>query len=382
MLSRAFHSERRRAFGKIMKDNTAEIIRSGELKQELGDQNYPFTADADFYYLTGFEEPEAVLLAVKKEGKCSFTLFIKRTDKKSARWTGEDYNASSVRKLTGIKKVKYLDEFDEFLKEAREGVSLKRKHTDLSVLRYIKKEEEIACHRRAAEITIEGVDNILKNLRPGMHEYEAEAYFDFILKSRNAGHAFSTIAASGKNACVLHYDKKDAVIKDGDLILFDLGAKWNGYCCDVSRSYPANGKFTDEQKLLYNIVLDGLKAAENAALPGVCKNDLQKISKKVMADELVSAGIIEKPEDIMNYYFHGSGHYIGLFTHDVGDNNAPLTKNMMFTLEPGLYFDERGIGIRIEDTLLVTEDGVDILTDDIPKEIADIESIMKRGSHC
>ena len=377
MISKEFHKGRRLAYGQLLKNNTIEIIGSGALKQEAGDQNYPFVPDLDFYYLTGLELPDAYLAAVKKNGVCDFTLFIKRTDKRSARWTGEDYNITSIRKLTGIKNIRYNDTVDDFIAENRKGLTLRKNHTDLSVLRYIKKEEEIECHRKAAQITKEGVDNILKNLRPGMYEYQIEAYFDFVLKSQNAGHAFSTIAASGKNACVLHYDKKDSLIKRGDMILFDLGASWNHYCCDLSRTFPANGKFTKRQRQLYNIVLDGLKAAEEAAVPGVCKNDLQYISKDVMTKELMDTGFIKKAKDIDKYYCHGSGHYIGLFTHDVGDNNAPLTENMMFTLEPGLYFDELDLGIRIEDTLLVTKDGVDVLTESIPKEPEDIEKAMK-----
>ena len=376
MLSKAFHRGRREAFASVLKNNTMELIESGSLKQEVGDQNYPFVPDMDFYYLTGLELPDAYLAAVKRDGVCEYTLFIKRTDRRSARWTGEDYNITSIRKLTGIKNIRYNDTVGEFIESNRKGLKLKKKHSDLSGIRYIKTKEEIECHRKAAEITAEGVDSILRNLRPGMYEYEIEAYFDFALKSRNAGHAFSTIAASGKNACVLHYDRKDSLINNGDMILFDLGASWKHYCCDLSRTYPANGKFTKQQRQLYNIVLDGLKAAEEAAVPGVCKNDLQYISKDVMTKELMDAGFIKKPKDIDKYYCHGSGHYIGLFTHDVGDNNAPLCENMMFTLEPGLYFDELSLGIRIEDTLLVTKDGVDILTGDIPKEPDDIEKIM------
>ena len=380
MLSKKFHAGRRKALSGMMKTNTAELYYAGDPKRENGDQEYPFVPDADFYYLTGFEEKSAVLAAVKDESEASFTLFIKKTDRKMARWTGESYTASSVKKATGIKEVKYLDELKPFLEKLSSEhpeIKVRRKHTDLAILRQVKEKEEIECHKTAAEITIKGVNNILTHLRPGMHEYEIEAYFDFVLKSHNAGHAFETIAASGANACVLHYTKKDALIKRGDMVLFDLGASWNGYACDVSRTYPASGKFTRLQKKLYEVVLEGLKAAENAAKPGVCKNDLQFISKDVMAKKLVELGIIGEEKEIDRYYHHGSGHYIGLFTHDVGDNMALLEKDMMFTLEPGLYFDEYGIGIRIEDTLLVTRDGVNILTDSIPKEPEDIERIMK-----
>lgn len=161
-------------------------------------------------------------------------------------------------------------------------------------------------------------------------------------------------------------------------MLVDLGASWEYYCADVSRTFPANGKFTPRQKLLYEIVLAGLTAALEAAKPGQRKDELQLISKRVMADELVKAGILSAPEEIEKYYLHGSGHFIGLYTHDVGeDPENLLQKDMMFTLEPGLYFPEEGIGIRIEDTLLVTEDGCEVLTADIPKTVEEIEVFMQ-----
>ena len=178
----------------------------------------------------------------------------------------------------------------------------------------------------------------------------------------------------------MHYVDNDTQTKDGDLILFDLGAQWNYYCADVSRTYPVNGKFTERQKQLYNIVLKGLEAAENASKPGQLKSELQQISKKVMAEELVKIGKIEKEEDISKYYFHGSGHNIGLNTHDVGDHNdLLLEENLMFTLEPGLYFDDEAIGIRIEDTLLVTKDGVEVMSAGIPKTVEEIEAFMAKG---
>ena len=210
-----------------------------------------------------------------------------------------------------------------------------------------------------------------------MHEYEIEAYFDFSLKSHHADHAFPTIAASGINACCMHYDANDRQMEKGDLILFDLGARWGGYNADVSRTFPVSGRFTEQQKALYEVVLKGLEVAIAASKPGQPKNELQDLSKQAMAKELIRLGIIQEPEEINRYYFHGSGHYIGLYTHDVGDDNAPLEEDMVFTLEPGLYFDDLGIGIRIEDTLLVTKDGCEVLSGGIPKTVEEIETFMQ-----
>ncbi len=170
----------------------------------------------------------------------------------------------------------------------------------------------------------------------------------------------------------------DRQMQDGDMVLFDLGAEWGYYASDVSRTFPVNGKFTQQQKDLYNVVLKGLNAALDATKPGQKKSELQEISKNVMAEELIKLGMIEKPEEISKYYFHGSGHYIGLYTHDVGNDNELLEEDMVFTLEPGLYFDDLNLGIRIEDTLVVTKDGCEVMSDGIPKTVEEIEAFMAR----
>lgn len=411
MISKEFHAGRRRLYRELLEDNSMGFVFSGEEKEDRGDQMHPFTPYANFYYLTGFDQPRAVFMAVKTGGVYRETLFIDHPDEMKARWQGISYDKDSVREETGIENVEYLERFEEKLplfgrrnairrlyvdianwetgftmnpaqKFARKVLDhypyleVRNTFEDLAHMRQVKEKEEIALHRRACEITTEGVNHMLRHLKPGMYEHQAEAYFDFVLKSRNARHAFSTIAASGKNACVLHYVANDREMQDGDMILFDLGAEWGGYASDVSRTFPVNGRFSEQQKALYQVVLKGLEAAIEKAKPGQPKNELQEISKAVMAEELIRLGMIRKPEEISKYYFHSSGHYIGLYTHDVGDDNAPLEPDMMFTLEPGLYFEELGIGIRIEDTLLVTEEGCEVLTAGIPKTVEDIERFM------
>jgi len=255
-------------------------------------------------------------------------------------------------------------------------LSVKNSNFELGILRSHKQPEEISAHRKACKVTEAGVKAMLQNIHPGMTEGQIEAYFDFMLKTEGAGKAFDTIAASGKNACTLHYSENNCTLKDGDLILYDLGASWNYYCADVSRTYPVNGVFTKRQRELYNVVLKGLDAALALTRPGQQKDLLQKVSREVMAKELVALGVIQKEEEIQKYYKHGSGHFIGLFCHDVGKDNAILEKDMVFTLEPGLYFAEEGIGIRIEDTILVTEDGYELLSGGIPKTPDEIEAFM------
>lgn len=411
MISKEFHASRRALYGEILEDNSMGFVFSGETKEDRGDQMHPFTPYANFYYLTGFDQPKAVLMMVKLHGKLSETLFIDHPDAMRARWEGVSYDKDSVQAETGVGQVEYLERFEEklplftrkneiehlyvdianwekgFVQNPAQAFAskvlscfpyLKLHNTfgELALMRQVKGKEEIALHRRACEITTEGVKNILTHLRPGMCEYEIEAHFDYTLRSRNARHAFGTIAASGPNACVLHYMRNNRMMQDGEMILFDLGAEYGYYASDVSRTFPVNGKFSPRQKELYNVVLKGLEAAIAKTRPGQPKNELQEISKQVMAEELMKLGMIQKPEEIQKYYFHSSGHYIGLYTHDVGDDEAVLEPDMMFTLEPGLYFEELGIGIRIEDTILITENGCDVLTAGIPKTIEEIEAFM------
>lgn len=411
MVSKTFHASRRALYRELLEDNSVGFVFSGEEKEDRGDQMFPFTPYANFYYLTGFDQPKAVFMASKINGKYTETLYIDHPDEMKARWQGISYDKESVSQETGIERVEYLERFEEkmpffarrnavehlyvdianwengfhqnpaqlFTQKVLASFPYLKVHNtfnDLAHMRQVKEKDEIALHRKACEITTEGVKDILRYLKPGLHEYEIEARFDFALKTRNARHAFNTIAASGHNACVLHYMRNDRVMEDGDMILFDLGAEWGNYASDVSRTFPVNGKFTEQQKQLYNVVLKGLEAAIAHTKPGQPKNELQEISKAVMAEELMKLGMIQKPEEIMKYYFHSSGHYIGLYTHDVGNDEAKLEPDMMFTLEPGLYFEELGIGIRIEDTILITEDGCDVLTAGIPKTVEEIEAFM------
>lgn len=411
MISPEFHASRRKLYYDLLEENSMGFLFSGVEKGDRGDGMHPFTPYANFYYLTGFTQPKAVLMMTRIAGKVNETLFIDHPDEKAKRWLGIFYTKESVKEETGIENVEYLEKFEESIplfrspdrirnvyvdianwegrfsqneaqrfaariKEYDPSLKIHNTFHDLALMRQVKTKEEIELHRKACDITTKGVKNILAHLKPDMYEYEAEAHFDYVLKSNNARHAFPTIAASGINACSMHYDFNNRQMNDGDMILFDLGAEWGYYASDVSRTFPVSGKFTDQQKTLYNIVLKGLEAAIDASKPGQPKNELRELSKAVMAEELVKLGFINKPEEISNYYFHGSGHYIGLYTHDVGDDNAPLEEDMVFTLEPGLYFDDLELGIRIEDTLLVTKDGCEVLSGGIPKTVEEIEKYM------
>ena len=413
MLDREFYIRTRKRVADEMDDNSFYFVHSGNEIESTNDECYLFEPYRNFLYLVGLEVPGAVLLITKLSGKVSETLFMHMPTARETMYTGSVVNEDYVRSVTGIQTIAdehtWLDRISRMmfsndvqtaymdmarwrmnyphdeqqrlaseLKEAYPYLTIKNMYQTVCRFRTVKEKEEIEAHRKAAAITNKAVRNMLRNMKPGMTESAIEAYYDFVLKSNGVKvPAFTTIAASGPNNNTLHYSKNNRVTEDGDLILFDLGAQVDRYCTDVSRTYPVNGKYTERQKQLYNAVLAGLKAAEAATKPGQKKNELQDISKRVMAEELIKIGKISRPEEIDQYYFHGSGHFIGLNTHDVGDNgDIILEKDMMFTLEPGLYFRDENMGFRIEDTILITEDGCDILSDIIPKEIDEIEAYM------
>ena len=220
----------------------------------------------------------------------------------------------------------------------------------------------------------------MNNAKPGLKEYELEAYFDFECKRSGAKDlAFSTIAAAGKNATILHYVSNDSEIKENDLILFDLGAQWNLYNADITRTFPANGKFTDRQKEVYEAVLRVNKAVIEKIKPGIVYKELNAWAKDLIAEECIKLGIIKEKEEVSKYYWHSIGHNLGLNTHDLEPQGREFVfeKGMVFTVEPGIYISEEGIGIRIEDDVLVTENGCEVLTKDMIKEVKDIEEFMK-----
>ena len=241
----------------------------------------------------------------------------------------------------------------------------------------IKQPEEIEEIKKAISVTNKGILALMKNVKPGLYEYQVESYFDQQIKFNGAsGIAFKTIAASGGNGCILHYHTNNTIIKDNDLVLFDLGAEYNLYKSDITRTIPANGKYTERQKEIYNIVLNGQKLVFSNIKPGITTKELNQILIDYYKVELKKIGLIEKDEEVVKYYFHGVSHHLGLDTHDVAIRDLPLQPGCIITVEPGLYIAEEGIGIRIEDDALVTEDGVINLSSEIIKEISDIEIYM------
>ena len=397
-----------------MKENSLLILFAGSAPYRSADQVYKFTPNRNFYYLTGIDEPNVIVTILKTDKEAIETVYVEREDELMAKWVGRAISKDEASEVSGIKSTKYLDEFDSTISSYidRRGISkiyldlerqsinipstkaqdmantLRVKYPHLKIknifhniakLRMVKNDREVELIQKAIGITKEGILAMAKNLTPGMKEYEVEAYFDFKIKSLGASaHAFSTICAAGKNATVLHYEDNNQEAKDGDLILFDLGAEYDYYCSDISRTIPVNGKFTDRQKQIYQIVLNAMKEVEKNTKPGLTLADLNNIAKKALAKGCMEIGLIEKEEEIGKYYFHSVGHPLGLDTHDVWILDSKLEEGAVITNEPGLYIEEEGIGIRLEDDLLVTKDGCINLSKDIPVEIEDIEALMSK----
>ena len=406
-----YSSNRERLFEKL-DDNSAAIIFSGGEVRKMGDANYPFAPSSNFLYLTGLDKPNEILFLVRSGKDKTAVLFIEPRDEEKAKWVGEVIKSEDAEKISGIKDIKYITDFYAhiagvifnkrieniyldlenryfdiestelgFAKKIAEKypyINIKNIYNTIAELRRTKAAEETENIEKAVEITGRGIENMLKNVRAGMYEYQLEAYFDFVLKSSGVkDHAFKSIVASGKNAAVLHYSDNDCIIENNSLVLCDVGAKWQYYCGDITRTFPADGKFTDRQKQLYNIVLAGQQLIIDTIRPGIPFKSLNETLIKYYEKALSDIGLISKPEDVKKYYWHGVSHLLGLETHDAGRHNEGLIEEgMVFTVEPGLYIGEENIGIRIEDDIVVTSDGCRVLYDKIPKTVEDIERIM------
>ena len=232
---------------------------------------------------------------------------------------------------------------------------------------------------RAIDITNQSLQHVMKTLKPGMKEYQAQANYEYMVHYLGAeGVSFPTIAGSGKNGCMLHYETNRDTCQDGSLLLMDLGVRYQGYCSDITRTYPVNGKFSHRQRKVYEIVLKANQEVAAQAKPGMTTRDLNDICKKILAEGCMELGLIEKEEDIGKYYMHGVSHHLGIDVHDVTVEGVKLAPGSVITDEPGLYIDEWEIGIRIEDDLLITEDGCKVLSADIIRNPDEIEAFMAK----
>ncbi len=431
MLNFAEHKE---ALLQNMANNSVAIISSASLQVRNRDAEFPFRQDSDFFYLTGFTEDNAVLVLIKKADKNEIVLFCQPKVKEMEIWTGFRLGPDAAVEVLGVTEAHPIDDLHQRLPEymadcgqvyahwgnnkewdnkiihAIEKVKLKVRtgitaptamlaiEPLLHEQRLIKSQAEISLMAKAAQISAQAHIKAMKMVKPGMFEYMLEGEIRHHCAMQGARFdAYSSIVGSGDNACILHYTANDQEIKDGDLILIDAGCEINHYASDITRTFPANGRFSEEQKALYQVVLDAQLAAIEQVRPGNHFNHPHEAAVQVITQGLVDLGLLTgkvgeliESEAYKSFYMHKTGHWIGLDVHDVGAYKKDgqwreLEPGIVLTVEPGIYVavdetsvDEkwRGIGIRIEDDVLVTDMGHQVLSKDVPKSIEDIQTLM------
>ena len=412
---------RRRKVFEQMKDNSIAIFFSGVSKIASEDEMLPFVVNNNFFYLTNVKQEHSALLLIKGIGEKREYLFIDPYNEVKEKWTGKRLTTGAAMALSDIKNIYTTDNFETMLSLAlsddknqygdidciyldqsspeqkiKDDIFMKDLFMQLKVdypnkeivdsypllrdLRMIKSSQEIDNLVKAIEKTNKGIINLVNKLNPGMKEYELADIFEMYGRSLDRSTlAFSTIVASGKNATCLHYpyEQQNDAIKEEDLILFDLGYNHEGYSADISRTFPVNGKFTGVQKTIYEAVLACNKAVIDMAKPGLTIKDLQDFTVEFLRKECIRLNLMDANDDIRNYYYHSVSHHLGLDTHDIAIREKPLERGNVITVEPGLYFAKYGVGVRIEDDVLITLDGSICLSKGIAKETYEIESMMR-----
>ena len=411
-------------FGKEMQTNHIALLCSNDAQVTNADDSMGFAQNNDLLYLSGIDQEETILLlypqAYKKENK--EILFIKKTDEHIKIWEGDKLTKEDASHISDIARVEWVEDFEKILQlmafEADgfylgHNEHIKRSTKEIEtrqdrlinwcklkyplhdyhraakitrMLRQVKAQEEVAMMQKAADISVQGFERVLKSVQPGMMEYELEAELSYMFIKQGAiRHAFKPIVASGGNACALHYNTNDGKCIDGEMILMDFGVCYGNYNSDTTRCFPVNGKFSKRQKQVYQAVLTCLEQGSKLLKPGVLSAAYEEQMAKLVQNELVGLGLLTKkdiaaqdPEKPLykKYFMHGTAHHIGLDVHDVGLYSRPFEVGMVLTCEPGIYIPEEGIGCRLENDYLITEDGNTNLTAKMPIAIEDIERLM------
>lgn len=406
----------RNALAQDLNDGDLAIFFAGHAPKSTADAHYDFKTNKNFFYLTGLKQEHFKLVLLKKGDLLETVLFIEKPDYDVEKWVGRKLKKEVATEISGIENVQYLEAFErqitqyvhtnkarrlfldleklswdeahsiahlygqEFQKRFPH-VPLASVHPLMTSLRMKKCDFEVQQVQKAIELTKQGLDAIMDHLKPGMMEYQLASIFAHTIRFQGAdGNSFPTIAAAGQDAVILHYVENNKAVENGDLLLLDLGAQYQEYCADISRTYPVSGKFSEAQKKYYNMVLKAMDEVIAIMKPGVPFTALNIKCREVLAELLIADGLIEDAEGLSRYYYHGVSHHLGLDVHDLSDREGLLAPGMIFTVEPGLYIAEKHIGIRIEDDILITETGCVNLSSAIPKRVEDIEAYMARGN--
>jgi len=424
--SSLFVSNRAR-FVSAMKPSSIAFFNANDEMPRNGDANYLFRQNSDLFYLSGIDQEQTILVLFPDAPIPRFReiLFIRKTNEHIAVWEGHKYTKDEARSASGISSVYWLEDYnsivpmllnhaenvyvninenDRFSSEvpyrdlrfARElqsrypGHRFERCGPILAGLRAVKHDVELKVMQKAIDITEKAFRRVLRFVKPGVMEYEIEAEIthEFIRKRAN-GHAYTPIIASGASACILHYNDNNRECRAGDVILLDFGAEYANYAADLTRCVPVSGEFTERQRDVYNSVLRVMKAATAMLVPGNTIEAYHVEVGKVMEEELIRLGLLDREEVkkqnpemplYKKYFMHGTSHFLGLDVHDIGDRYRPMEPGMVFTCEPGIYIPDEGLGIRLENDILVTtKEPVDLMAS-IPLEVEDVEELMREAA--
>jgi len=396
------------------REKLADTLQDGEnciVFAKAAENLVKFTQDNNFLYLTGLNHPDLIYVAGKFGGKFNEMLFIERSDPERVVWEGSKLSADEATDISGVKRIKYLDEFYpvlsgmcpmmrvihanlgfvaldrpmslpmyklEPLRSRHPQIQIKQLNDLIAPLRKIKDEWEISQLQKAIDLTGKGIVDVMEQARGMMYEFELESILFYRLqRSGVKTWGFAPIIAAGINAATLHYDKNECQIGNGDLVLMDVGASYNNYSADITRCFPVGEKFTERQRQIYQIVLDVQKEIISMIRPGVKLSELNIRTRDLLTESALAIGLINEPEEILNHYMHCVSHFLGMDTHDLGGREAVLEAGNVITVEPGLYLAAEKLGVRIEDDVLVTESGHCVLSQNIPKEISEIEDIRR-----
>ena len=416
---KTLYTQRRQTLMESMQGPCMVCVFSGSAPMKSLDAAYSFEVDRNFFYLTGIQR-ENMILVLKKSytGQYSEALYIEPYDEVLAKWVGARMRNAEATEISGIAQVFSVEDFDGHLNsliERSRGLGQFRVYLDLwrhnkdqadtpahtlaaklqsrypavviddffgqiAAMRACKSNEELSLMRQAQEDTRIAIEAMLKQSYPGINESELEGAFDFSLMKRCVRqHAFPSIVAGGVRATTLHYGENNQTVNDGELVLIDLGSACGNYCADISRTFPVNGKFTERQKELYNTVLSAQQLVIANAKPGKTLGELNQMVVDYYESRLDDLGLRKDGKTVRDYYYHSVSHQLGLDTHDIcTERERTLQPGMVITVEPGLYIEEEAIGIRIEDDVLITEDGCEDLSRSIPKTVEEIEAVMAK----
>jgi len=414
-MTKEFFQRNRQSFLNFLEDEAVAVLHSGYSAFKTADQTHPYLVNRNFYYLTGINQENVILLI----GKNIEMLFIAPIDEVMSKWVGRTLTKEEASELSGISvdKIKYLNTFENTLfmmfqntrhntlvanqlyldlerrnlplytsyayrlcnkvKTEFPAITIKNCYPLIIKLRTQKQPEEIELMKESINTTNRAILNVMKHHNELVNESFGEAYHDFILITESKQKSFNNIIAAGHNGTILHYEENNQDIKENSLLLMDVGCFTNQYSSDISRTFPVSGKFTERQKEVYEVVLNCNKKCIEFLKPGITFKEYNDYAKKLLFEGCKKLGLLETEAELSKYYYHSIGHSLGLDVHDPAIEKDGILEGMVLTVEPGLYIEEESIGIRIEDDVLITKDGAVNLSSNIIKEVKDIEEFMK-----